>query len=101
MTFIMPWFAGGTSLHRGKDMHQSGILAAPCDHLGDNIFFAEVRLVDVFDRNAMRIGELMRVHADALAQRAGKHFGIVEYLIWREYRKLVMPPRSRHPAMCP
>lgn len=76
----MPRLISGTRLHCGKDMYQPGMLAAPRNHLGDHILFANMRLVDMFDRYAMRIGQFMRALADAFTPRVGKYFGVVEYL---------------------
>lgn len=78
--FIMPRFVGRTGPHRGKDLHQPRMLAALSNYLGHKIFFADVRLVDVFYRYAMRIGEFMCALANALAQWIGENFGIIEYL---------------------
>ena len=61
-------------------MHQSGMFAALFNHFGNQVFFADMRLVDVFDRHALRIGQRMRALANALTPRVGKGFCIVEYL---------------------
>ena len=56
-------------------MHQSGMAAALGDHIGNKVFFTDVRLVDVLYGHPLCFRNLL----GALAQRLGKYFGIIEY----------------------
>lgn len=50
------------------------------NHFGDQVFFADMRLVDVLYSHAMFVGQLMRALAVAFTPRVGKSFGVNEYL---------------------
>ena len=77
--FVMPRLIGGANFHRGNDMHQSGMVAALGDHIGDKVFFTDVRLVDVLYGYPLFFRNLLGALAYVLAQRLGKYFGVIEY----------------------
>ena len=60
-------------------MHHPGMFAALLNRPGDQVFFANMRLVHIFNRHAMRIGQFVRALAYALTPEVSKCFGIVEY----------------------
>ena len=44
------------------------------------VFFADVRFVHVFNRDAILVGQIMRTLANTLTPMVGKGFGVIEYL---------------------
>jgi hypothetical protein len=70
--FVVPRPITVAGLHRRDDMHQARMVAAPGEYLGDDVFFADVVLGNVFNSDACSTGQLGSAGADAIAERFGK-----------------------------
>jgi len=70
--FVMPWLIGLTGLHGGKDVHQSGLGAAPFEDLADAVFLSEILLADEFDLQTVFFGYPLGVIAQFISEWFGK-----------------------------
>jgi hypothetical protein len=64
--------AGELELHGRYHVHQTRCVAAYGQYLGDQIFLADVRLVDMLDVHAGSFADLLRALVDSIAQGLGK-----------------------------
>ena len=48
---VVPGLIGIAGFHRRNDMDEAGMIATACEHFGDHLFFADVALGDVLDRD--------------------------------------------------
>src|SRR5438132_13535889 len=68
---VVPGLVGVAGFHRRDNMHQAGVVATDGEHLGDDVFLADVVLGNVFDGNASSTGELGSAGAHAITKRFG------------------------------
>jgi hypothetical protein len=74
---VVPGFIGVAGLHRRDDMHQTRMIAALHQDLGDDRFLADVALGNMLDRDPCFSGQRCRRLAHPLTQRHSK-FRVVE-----------------------
>jgi len=70
--FVVPGLVAVAGFHCRDDMNQAGMVAAPGDHLGDEVLLADVVLGNVFNGDARRTGQFGGAVAHAITQRFGK-----------------------------
>jgi len=69
---VVPGLIGVAGFHGRDDMDQAGMVAADREHLGNDLFLADVVLGNVFDGNAGSTGQRGSAVADAITKRFGK-----------------------------